>query len=308
MRSTIKNAVKFRGIGLHNGQPVILTVSPAAVNTGIVFHRIDADPAAQSIPARYDLVSDTHLCTGLANGDGVSVGTVEHVMAALAGCGITDARITLDGPEVPIMDGSAVVFVREFLRVGIRDLGVPRRAIRVLEPITVAIDSKVAELLPASRFEMEYSVSFSDPAIGRQSKSLVLTGSAVVSELSDSRTFGCLADVESMRRMGLGRGGGLENAVIVDNGRILNPTGLRHPDEFVRHKMLDAVGDLALAGAPIIGRYVGVKAGHEISNLLLRKLFACPESWVWCDLQPGQAPGGALYPPAIHVSDSSIAV
>jgi UDP-3-O-[3-hydroxymyristoyl] N-acetylglucosamine deacetylase len=308
MRSTINNAVKFRGIGLHNGQPVVLTVAPAAVHTGIVFHRTDADSAARPIPARYDLVSDTQLCTGLANGDGLSVGTVEHLMAALAGCGITDARITLDGPEVPIMDGSAVVFVREFLRVGIRGLGVPRRAIRLLEPVTVAMDGKVAELLPAPRFEMEFSVSFSDPAIGRQSKSLVLTGSAVVSELSDSRTFGCLADVEGMRRMGLGLGGGLENAVVVDNGRILNSTGLRHPDEFVRHKMLDAVGDLALAGAPIIGRYVGVKAGHEISSLLLRKLFACPESWVWCDLQPDQAPGGALYPPMVQVSDASIAV
>jgi UDP-3-O-[3-hydroxymyristoyl] N-acetylglucosamine deacetylase len=273
-----------------------------------MFHRTDADPAARPIPASYDLVSDTQLCTGLANGDGLSVGTVEHLMAALAGCGITDARITLDGPEVPIMDGSAVVFVREFLRVGIRGLGTPSRAIRLLEPVTVAMDGKVAELLPAPRFEMEFSVSFSDPAIGRQSKYLVLTGSAVVSELSDSRTFGCLADVEGMRRMGLGRGGGLENAVIVDNGRILNSTGLRHPDEFVRHKMLDAVGDLALAGAPIIGRYVGVKAGHEISNLLLRKLFSCPESWVWCDLQPDQAPGGALYPPTAQVSDASIAV
>jgi len=308
MRSTVNNAVKFRGIGLHGGQPVVLTVAPAAANTGIVFHRADAGPAARPIPARYNFVNDTYLRTGLINGDGLSVGTVEHLMAALSGCGITDARITLDGPEVPIMDGSAVCFVHEFARVGIRDLGVSCRAIRVLEPISVMMDEKLVALSPAPRFEMEFSVSFADPAIGRQSKYLALTGSAIVSELSDSRTFGCLADVERLRRMGLGRGGGLENAVIVDNGRVLNRDGLRHPDEFVRHKMLDAVGDLALAGAPIIGRYTGVKAGHEISNLLLRKLFDCRDAWTWCDLQPSQAPGGVLYPPPMDNSASQIAV
>jgi UDP-3-O-[3-hydroxymyristoyl] N-acetylglucosamine deacetylase len=308
MRRTVNNAVRFRGVGLHSGQPVVLTVAPAAAQTGIVFRRTDAGPAAQPIPARYDLVHDTHLCTGLANGDGLAVGTVEHLMAALAGCGISDARITLDGPEVPILDGSAVVFVREFVRAGIRDLGVPWRAIRVLKPVSVRMEGKSAELAPAPRFEMMFSVSFADAAIGRQSKHQVLTDGAIVSELSDSRTFGCLADVESLRRIGLGRRGGLENAVIVDNGRVLNPGGLRHPDEFVRHKMLDAVGDLALAGAPIIGRYTGIKAGHEISNLLLRKLFSCPETWTWCELRPGQAPGGTLHPPAVQVSDASIAV
>jgi len=308
MRRTLNNAVRFRGVGLHGGQPVVLTVAPAVAETGIVFRRTDAGPAARPIPARYDFVTDTHLCTRLSNGDGLAIGTVEHLMAALAGCGISDARIALDGPEVPIMDGSAVAFVREFLHVGIRDLGVPWQAIRVLEPVSVRMEGKLAELAPAPRFEMEFSVSFADPAIGHQSKHLVLTGGAVVSELSDSRTFGCLADVEMLRRMGLGRGGGLENAVIVDNGRILNPGGLRHPDEFVRHKMLDAVGDLALAGAPVIGCYTGIKAGHEMSNLLLRKLFSCPEAWTWCELQPGQGPGGTLHPPAVHVSGASIAV
>ncbi len=308
MRRTVNKAVRFRGIGLHCGQPVVLTVAPAAAETGIVFRRTDAGPAARPIPARYDLVHDTHLCTGLANGDGLGVGTVEHLMAALAGCGISDALINLDGPEVPIMDGSAVVFVREFMAAGIRDLGVPWRAIRVLETVSVKMDGKSAELAPAPRFEMAFSVSFDDPAIGRQSKHLVLTGSAIVSELSDSRTFGCLADVEALRHMGLGRGGGLENAVIVDQGRVLNPEGLRHPDEFVRHKMLDAVGDLALAGAPVIGRYTGIRSGHEMTNLLLRKLFSTPEALAWCDLRPDQAPGVMLHPPAVHLSDASIAV
>jgi len=209
MRRTVNKAVRFRGIGLHGGQPVVLTVAPAAAKTGIVFHRDDAGPAARPIPARYDFVNDTHLRTGLANSDGLAVGTIEHLMAALVGCGISDARITLDGPEVPIMDGSAVVFVREFMRVGIRDLGVPWRAIRVLEPVSVRMEGKSAELAPAPRFEMAFSVSFADPAIGRQSKQLVLTGGAIVSELCDSRTFGCLADVEMLRRMGLGRAGSL---------------------------------------------------------------------------------------------------
>ena len=308
MRRTVNNAVKFRGIGLHGGQPVVLTVAPAAADTGIVFHRSDAGPAARPIPARYDAVDVTHLRTVLTNGDGLSVGSVEHLMAALAGCGISDARITLDGPEVPVMDGSAVVFVREFARSGIRDLGVPWRAVRVLEPIGVRMEGKAAELAPAPRFEMEFSVSFADPAIGRQSKRLVLAGGAIVSELSDSRTFCSLADVEKLRRIGLGRGGDLQSAVVVDDGRVLNPGGLRHPDEFVRHKMLDAVGDLALAGAPIIGRYTGIKAGHEMTNLLLRKLFSCPESWAWCELQPGQGPGGTLHPPAVRVPDAPIAV
>ena len=258
--------------------------------------------------ARYDFVDDTHFRTRLTNGDGLGVATVEHLMAALAGCGITDAWISLDSPEVPIMDGSAVDFVREFVRVGIRDLGVPCRAIRVLETVSVKMEDKVAELAPAPRFEMAFTISFSDPAIGRQSKHLALTGGAIVSELSDSRTFGYLADVEMLRRRGLGRGGSLENAVVVDNGRILNPGGLRHPDEFVRHKMLDAVGDLALAGAPIVGRYTGVKAGHEMSNLLLRKLFSCPNAWTWCELRPGQGPGGTLHPPEADVLDAPIAI
>jgi UDP-3-O-[3-hydroxymyristoyl] N-acetylglucosamine deacetylase len=308
MHSTVNSAVKFRGIGLHNGQPVALAVAPAPAKSGIVFHRTDAGPTAAPIRARYDFVGSARLCTRLTNGDGLSVSTVEHILGAMAGCGITDAQVTLDGPEVPIMDGSAISFVREFVRVGIRDLGVRCRAIRILKPISVTMHDKLAKLSPAPQFEMDFSVCFSDPAIGQQSKRLVLAGGAIVSELCDSRTFGCLADVETLRGMGFGRGGYLGNAIIVDNGRVLNPDGLRHPDEFVRHKMLDAVGDLALAGAPIIGRYTGIKAGHEISNLLLRKLFACPDSWDWCDIQPGQTPGGILNLPKFHISDAPIAV
>lgn len=308
MHNTVKSAVKFRGVGLHTGQSVNLSVAPAGAKSGIVFHRTDLGRAARPIPARYDCVSTAQLCTRLTNDDGLSVSTVEHLLGGMAGCGITDASVSLDGPEVPIMDGSAIDFVRAFARVGIRNLGVPRRAIRVLETISIRIGDKVAALSPAPHFEMDFSVCFSDPAIGKQSLRLVLTGNAIVSELCDSRTFGCLADVERLRREGLGLGGCLKNVVIVDNGRILNQGGLRHADEFVRHKMLDAVGDLALAGAPIVGRYIGVKAGHEISNLLVRELFSRPDAWEWCDVGPDQLPGGRLFSPVPHVSETSIAV
>jgi UDP-3-O-[3-hydroxymyristoyl] N-acetylglucosamine deacetylase len=308
MRRTITNAVQFCGIGLHGGRPVTMIVAPATALAGIVFQRTDAGPATRPILARYDCVIDTHLCTRLSNSDGHVVGTVEHLMAALAGCGISDARITLDSPEVPIMDGSAVVFVREFLRVGIRDLGVPWRAIRVLEPISVRMEGKAAELAPASHFEMEFNIHFADPVIGRQSRKLALTGGAVISELSDSRTFGFLADVEGLHRAGLGRGGCLENAIVFDNGRILNSDGLRHPDEIVRHKMLDAVGDLALAGAPIIGRYTGIRAGHEMNNILLRTMFSRPSSWTWCDIVPGKVPGGDLCATPAYALNVPIAV
>jgi UDP-3-O-[3-hydroxymyristoyl] N-acetylglucosamine deacetylase len=285
-----------------------MVVAPAAAGTGVTFHRVDAAPTSRPIPARLDFVCGTQYCTRLANEDGLSVSTVEHLMAALAGCGVTDARISLDGPEVPIMDGSAAVFVQAFVRAGIRDLGVPCEAIRVLAPVSARLGDRMARLVPAPRFEMEFSISYRDPAIGMQSKDLALTGSTIVSELSDSRTFACLSDVEMLHRRGFGRGGGLENAVVVDNGRILNAGGLRHADEFVRHKMLDAVGDLALAGAPIVGRYIGIKAGHELSNRLLRALFARPDCWEWCEPTPEQLPGGNLLPPSPAPADASIAV
>lgn len=308
MRRTISHVVKFRGVGLHSGEPAVLTVAPAAPHSGILFQRIGKGGGTRPIPARYDFVCDTYLSTSLGDGDGICIGTVEHLMAALSGCGITDALVCLDGPEVPVLDGSAIEFVRAFVRAGIRDLGLPCRAIRILEPVAVRIGDRMAELAPAPRFEMAFRIRFEDRAIGAQSKFLVLTGSTLVAELSDSRTFGRLADVEMLRRKGLGRGGSLENVVVVDNDRVLNPEGLRHPDEFVRHKMLDAAGDLALAGAPIIGRYTGIKAGHRLSNLLLRALFSCPERWTWCDLEPGQAPGGPLPLPAGDVTAARIAV
>lgn len=279
MRSTVKSAVSFHGIGLHGGRPVRARIHPAEAGFGIRFRRTDVVPERGDIPARYDLVTDTTLCTRLTNAAGVSVSTVEHLMAAIAGCGVTDALITLDGPEVPIMDGSAAPFVRGIFGAGLAPLDGPHRAIRILEPVEVRDGERMARLVPAERFAVGFEIVFPDPAIGRQTLSRTLTGQAVLHELADCRTFGRLEDVERLRANGLGRGGSLENAVVVDGGRVLNPGGLRRGDEFVRHKMLDAVGDLALAGAPIIGRYEGERAGHEMTNRLLHALFARPSAW-----------------------------
>ncbi|MEM8697962.1 MAG: UDP-3-O-acyl-N-acetylglucosamine deacetylase, partial [Pseudomonadota bacterium] len=220
-----------------------------------------------------------------------SVSTVEHLMAALAGAGVSDALILIDGPEVPILDGSSLLFTRALARAGLRRLTVKQPAIRVLKPVVVEDGGRTARLLPLaddaiSSLEVTFEIRFDDPAIGQQKYGLRITPDAFAEELAECRTFCHLAEVEGLRKIGLARGGGLDNAIVVDRGRVLNPEGLRRPDEFVRHKMLDAVGDLALAGAPIIGRYEGVLAGHEMTNRLLHALFEAEESWEWVDHQP----------------------
>ncbi|MEM7211235.1 MAG: UDP-3-O-acyl-N-acetylglucosamine deacetylase [Pseudomonadota bacterium] len=292
MRRTLKSDADFAGVGLHGGLPVRMTVSSAPSGAGIAFLRVDVPIDQQTIPARYDLVTDTLLCTKLTNEHGVSVGTVEHIMAALAGCGINDAMIALDGPEVPIMDGSSAEFVEGLMKVGIVHQHGTLDAIRILRPVVVEDGDKRAALMPADQMEMDFRIAFDDAAIGHQEHSVTLMNGAFVSELSDCRTFGHLKEVEQLRSMGLARGGGLHNAIVVDSGRVLNPEGLRRPDEFVRHKMLDAVGDLALAGAPILGRYEGEKAGHGMTNQLLRALFDQPDAWEWDILSDDLMLGG----------------
>ncbi|MEO1274460.1 MAG: UDP-3-O-acyl-N-acetylglucosamine deacetylase [Pseudomonadota bacterium] len=282
MRFTLANTAVFKGVGLHSGRPVTAKVLPAMPGAGIVFERVDAALGTGRIPARYDLVRDTQLCTKLENEHGVSVGTVEHLMAALAGAGIADARIVLDGPEVPIMDGSAQRFIEGFQKAGLVATGTAPEVIEILKPVEVVRDGRRAALLPsdgAPGLAIRFQIEFADPAIGRQEIELGMAGPVFAEELADCRTFGHLAEVEHLRKLGLARGGSLENAVVVDKGRVLNPSGLRRVDEFVRHKALDAVGDLALAGAPIRGVYEGEKAGHEMTNLLLRALFDAPDAW-----------------------------
>ncbi|MGF1553062.1 MAG: UDP-3-O-acyl-N-acetylglucosamine deacetylase [Paracoccaceae bacterium] len=281
MRYTLGRAVTFRGIGLHGGQPATVRVAPAAAGQGILFHRTDAPAGTGRIEARFDMVADTRLCTRLANRRGVSVGTVEHLMAALAGSGIDDATVAIDGPEVPIMDGSARAFVEGFAEAGVVAQPGERRAIRLLRTVGVEKDGKRAALEPYDGFALGFAIDFADPAIGRQDVTLDLSGNAFAEELADCRTFGHLAEVEQLRRIGLALGGSLENAIVVDRGRVLNVDGLRRADEFVRHKALDAIGDLALAGAPLLACFVGDKAGHEMTNLLLHALFAQPDAWEW---------------------------
>jgi UDP-3-O-[3-hydroxymyristoyl] N-acetylglucosamine deacetylase len=283
VQSSLKSAVAFDGVGLHSGAPVRLVVRPAPANHGIAFRRTDLAPSQGLIPAQWDAVVPSKLCTLLANSAGASVSTVEHVMAALAGCGIHNALVEVDGPEVPILDGSAVPFVAGFLAAGIIEQPAPVRALKILSAIEVRDGDAVARLEPAETVEMRFAIDFADAAIGRQEKALNLSNGTFVRELADSRTFCRQADVDFMRANGLALGGTLENAVVVQGAQVLSPGGLRHRDEPVRHKMLDALGDLALAGGPVLGRYVGIKAGHALTNRLLRQVFATPSAFAWVE-------------------------
>jgi UDP-3-O-[3-hydroxymyristoyl] N-acetylglucosamine deacetylase len=278
MQTTLKREITLVGMGLHSGRPARMVLRPAT-SGGIRFRRVDVTDRDNVIPARYDLVSDTTLCTLLTNAVGVSIGTVEHVMAALAGTGVTHAVVDVDGPEVPIMDGSARRFVRAILKAGLRTVPGELRAIRILKPVRDEQGEVVAELTPAPSLSIDFEIDFPDAAIGRQARRLEMENGAFVHELADCRTFCRRADVEAMQANGLALGGSLDNAVVVEGDAVLNPGGFRRADECVRHKMLDALGDLALAGAPILGAYRGVKAGHGATNRLLRRLFATPDAW-----------------------------
>ena len=274
MQATVSKPIIFEGIGLHRGLWSKLVVLPANIDSGICFKRIDVKAVNKIIPAVLDNVVNSELCTRLENSDGVSVSTIEHLMAALTGCGINNALLEIDGPEVPILDGSALVFVKEILKTGIKLQQQSLKAIRVLRTVKYKHRSAWAKFEPSSNPKMSFSIEFSDEAIGTQSKTLDMSNGSFVRELCDSRTFCRHSEVESMRSKGLALGGSYENAVVVDGKNILSPGGFRHLDEPVRHKMLDALGDIALAGYPIIGHYVGYRAGHGITHGLLRSLFA----------------------------------
>ncbi len=287
MQTTVKNELSFEGVGLHSGAPARMRILPASGEYGIWFKRTDLRDIDNMIPARHDAVTDTRLCTKIENRAGASVSTIEHVTAALAGCGVDNALIEIDGPEVPIMDGSARPFAEAISRVGLRAVSGEDRVIRILKPVEVEDGGRVARLEPSDSFEIDFGIEFDDAAIGAQSKSMRLVNGAFLEHLQDSRTFCRKDEVDMLQKMGLARGGSLDNAIVVDGGAVLNPEGLRHSDEFVRHKMLDAVGDLSLAGAPIVGRYVGRRAGHEMTNKLLRALFARPDAWRYEAATPG---------------------
>jgi len=275
---TLAGPASCAGVGLHSGQRVKVSIRPAPVNTGIVFVRTDL-PGDNRVRAAAESVTPTRLCTVIENASGVTVATVEHLMAALAALDVDNAVVELDGPEIPIMDGSAQPFIQLIDRAGRRLQEAERQYIEILETVEVVDGDKWVRLSPSDQFEMAFEIEFPTPVIGRQRVDLTITEASFRRELADCRTFGFLADVNALRQAGLARGGSLENAVVIDGDRVLNPEGLRRPDEFVRHKALDAVGDLYVMGAPILGRFEGVYAGHALNNLAVRALLARPGAY-----------------------------
>jgi UDP-3-O-[3-hydroxymyristoyl] N-acetylglucosamine deacetylase len=271
--------VIFAGVGLHTGSHVRVVVRPAPVDAGIVFVRTDVHDRDNRVPVKADAVCQTQLGTVISNAADVRVSTIEHLMAALAALAIDNCVVELDGPEVPIMDGSSEPFVQILDRAGRRKQEAARRYIEILKTVVVEDGDKLASLSPSDRFEVAFEIVFDSKAIGRQRVDLTIDEESFRAELSDCRTFGFVRDVEALRAVGLARGGSMENAVVVDGDRVLNPEGLRRPDEFVRHKALDAVGDLYVLGAPIIGRFEGVLAGHGLNNAVVRALMANPSAW-----------------------------
>jgi UDP-3-O-[3-hydroxymyristoyl] N-acetylglucosamine deacetylase len=283
MQQTIERPAVCAGIGVHSGEKARLVLKPAPVGTGVVFRRTDLDASDITVHAHADAVSDTRLGTTLTNEAGVSVAVVEHLMAALAGMGIDNLIIDIDGPEVPIMDGSSAVFCELLLQAGLKKQSAPRRRIRILEPVEIVDGPKRATLSPSddSVLTLRARIEYDDSVIGIQQMALRLAPGMFARDLAFARTYGFARDVEMLRANGLARGGSLDNAVVVEDGAVMNPEGLRAEDEFVRHKMLDAVGDLMLAGAPIAGSYDAVQPGHALNNALVRKLLTTPAAWCW---------------------------
>ena len=275
---TLAGPAVFAGVGLHTGQRVRAAILPAPADSGIVFLRTDVQGDGR-IEARAGNVSSTRLSTVIRNASGATVSTVEHLMAALYGLGIDNVLIELDGPEAPILDGSAEPFVSLIDRAGRRRQEALRQAIEILEPVEVLEGDKRAALVPARGFELSVEIDFASAAIGRQRLDIAVDETSFRAELAGSRTFGFLHEVEALRSAGLARGGALENAIVIDGDRVVNPEGLNRPDEFVRHKAVDAIGDLATLGRPLIGRYEGRCAGHALNNSLARALLASPHAY-----------------------------
>ena len=290
-KTTVAPAI-IAGVGVHTGDRVRLAVRPAPAGTGIVFVRTDIKDRDNRIPVSGEAVVDARLNTMIENAAGVRLSTIEHLMAAFSALGVSNAVVEVDGPELPILDGSALQFVQLLDRAGFRRQEAPVRYIEILEPIRVEDGDKTAALLPCDRFEMRFEIVFATPVIGNQVVDFVVDEETFRTEIMAARNFGFAHEVEALRRAGLARGGSLENAVVIDGDQILNPGGLRMEREFVKHKALDAIGDLYVLGAPLLGRYEGVKAGHAINNLLVRELLANPQAWREVTRVPDMAMAG----------------
>lgn len=292
IEKTLVGPAIIAGVGVHTGRRVRLAVRPAPVGTGIVFVRTDVTDADNRIPVSGEAVIDARLNTMIANAAGTTLSTIEHLMAAFAALGVSNAVVEVDGPELPILDGSALPFVQLLDRAGFRRQGRPVRYVEILEPVRVTEGDKSAALLPCDRYEMRFEIDFPSKVIGNQVVDFVVDEATFRREIMAARTFGFAHEVEALRQAGLARGGSLENAVVIDGDQILNPGGLRMDREFVKHKALDAIGDLYVLGAPILGRYEGVKAGHAINNKLVRALLAAPHAWREVERVPELAMAG----------------
>jgi UDP-3-O-[3-hydroxymyristoyl] N-acetylglucosamine deacetylase len=283
-QQTMGNKATFSGIGLHTGKVITLTLRPAEPGTGIVFHRVDLSPAV-SIEARAANVVNTRLSTTIGRGQ-ASVSTIEHLMAALYGCGIDNAHVDINGPEVPIMDGSAASFVAGIVKAGTKGSGKARKYLVVKKAVSVIEDDKKISIIPSRHYKISFDMQFAHKAVRNQTRSLTFTPQAFADDISSARTFGFLAEVEMLKSHGLALGGSLENAVVIGDEGVLNPEGLRYQDEFVRHKILDSVGDLALAGHRLIGHVKATKSGHDLNHKLVTELLSRPDCYSLVEFTP----------------------
>lgn len=293
---TLRNTISCSGKGLHSGVRVQLTLQPAPVDTGIVFQRTDVTEAKSLVPARYDNVSEATLGTTITNEHGIKVATIEHLMAALCGCGVDNALIALDGPEIPIMDGSAEPFVFLIECAGLIDQDALRRYIRVKKPVRIEQGNGFAEVSPAENFAIDLEIDFNNPVVARQSGRFDFNDTSFKNTICRARTFGFAEEVINLQAMGFARGGSLDNAIVVDKDRVLNEDGLRYDDEFVRHKVLDCIGDIYLAGHYLLGHVHGYRSGHKLNNMLLRALFADKAAWEYTTREASQKPVIAAAP------------
>ena len=288
---TLKTTIKATGVGLHTGARVEIALRPAAPDTGVVFHRVDLDPPV-TIPADASNVGDTRLSSTLKR-DGASISTVEHLMSALAGLGIDNLHVDVAGPEIPIMDGSAGPFVFLLQAAGIVEQDAPKRYLRIMLPVELKDGDKWARFDPYNGFKLDFTIDFPHPMFGTENRNVVIDFAehSYVKEVARARTFGFMQEVEAMRAAGLGLGGSLQNAIVLDEHRVLNSEGLRYDNEFVKHKVLDAIGDLYLLGHPLIGQYTAFKSGHGLNNAVARALQARPDAFELITfVEPGDVP------------------
>lgn len=302
LQKTLRQDVVINGIGLHSGSETVMRVRPSGPNTGIIFVRTDVTDRNNKIVAMWDAVVDTRLCTVIGNDAGVTVGTIEHVMAALSGMEISNAIIELDSPEVPILDGSSEIFIQAFEEVGLMMQGMPARAIKVLREVSVKDGDKVVSFSPSDEMIFEGEIDFAHQSIGRQSYRMTASAGAFQQELSNARTFGFVEEVNALRKMGLCLGGSTDNAIVLDQDKILNVEGLRSENEFIRHKLLDAIGDIYLAGMQVMGHYHGYKGGHTMNNALLHELFSDEKNWCYVDMDLS---GAMIAPAGIEMSNAA---